>query len=361
MPQLGINEESAVITQWHVKQGAPVVPGQKLFSIETGKSSYDVEAQTEGILIAILAAEGDEVPVKTPVCYVGDPNETLEPAGTAEPTVPPGPAADSMTGVSPRARALAEKTGADPKLAVPTGPDGRVIERDIRASAEAADPSARQETRAYKDAPLSNFRKIIARNMMISLQNTAQLTHTASFDASAILCKPKGMTLTDIILYTASRVLKGFPALNAHLLGDTLRSFEEVHMAVAVDTERGLMVPVIESASEKTLGEISDELRTLAKQCRAGVIPPDKLSGGSFTLSNLGQFGIESFTPVLNAPQTGILGVCGILQRVRVTDGVLTAYPAMTLSLTYDHRALDGAPASRFLQALCKALEDFHV
>jgi pyruvate dehydrogenase E2 component (dihydrolipoamide acetyltransferase) len=204
--------------------------------------------------------------------------------------------------------------------------------------------------------------------MMASLQNTAQLTHTASFDVSNILaCRKRfkndpamsGITLGDIILYAVSRTLKDFPELNAHLLDNTLRVFNEVNLAVAVDTERGLMVPVIFNASQKTLPEISSELKTLAEQCRSGSISVDRLSGGSFTVSNLGQFGIESFTPILNAPQTGILGVNTIQQRVRVVDGCIGAYPCMTLSLTYDHRALDGAPASRFLQTLCGNLEKF--
>jgi pyruvate dehydrogenase E2 component (dihydrolipoamide acetyltransferase) len=201
--------------------------------------------------------------------------------------------------------------------------------------------------------------------MLASLQNTAQLTHTASFDATAILaCRKQfksdpamsGVTLGDIILYTVTRTLPGFPELNAHLLDTTLRIFSQVNLAVAVDAERGLMVPVVFNASQKTLPELSNGLKQLAEQCRAGSVPPDLLSGGSFTVSNLGQFGIESFTPILNPPQTGILGVNTISYRIR-EDG--STYPAMTLSLTYDHRALDGAPASRFLQALCKALEEF--
>ncbi|MDR1691771.1 MAG: 2-oxo acid dehydrogenase subunit E2 [Oscillospiraceae bacterium] len=213
------------------------------------------------------------------------------------------------------------------------------------------------------------MRKTIAKTMTASLRNAAQLTHTASFDAANILEYRKllkntpeysGVTLTDMVLYAVTRTLPAFPALNAWLMeGDVLRTFNDVSLACAVDTERGLMVPVINNASGKSLLELSRELKTLAEGCRNGTISPDLLTGGSFTVSNLGQYGVESFTPILNPPQTGILGVCGITQRVRITGGQLAAYPAMPLSLTYDHRALDGAPASKFLQTLCKNLETF--
>ena len=352
MPQLGISEESAVLTAWYVKRGDAVRAGDKLFSIETGKSSFDVECEDTGVVLELFAAEGDEVAVKAPVCAVGAPDEA---AG----------------GVSPRAEKLAKKLDIDPKNAIPTGPEGRVIERDVRGLAESEGDGGRPQAApaaAYTDRPLSNMRTIIAAKMLASLRNTAQLTHTASFDAANILaCRGRlkgdphmaGVTLGDMILYAVSRTLPDFPALNAHLLDGTLRTFKEVNLAVAVDTERGLMAPVILGASGLTLLELSAQGKALAEQCRAGSVNPDLLTGGSFTVSNLGQYGTESFTPILNAPQTGILGVNTIQQRVKVADGCIGAYPAMTLSLTYDHRALDGAPASRFLQTLCKILEDF--
>lgn len=386
MPQLGISEESALLTQWHVKQGDIVKQGDKLFSIETGKSSFDVDSEHTGTVLALLAAEGDEVTVKAPVCAIGQEGEPVpdnagstvaaqtideKPAQTCAPAAPfvPEVSRDGATGVSPRAKKLAEKLGVNPALATPTGPEGRVIERDVRAvydSGAARKPAA--PSVPYQDKPLTHMRKIIAKNMMQSLHNTAQLTHTASLDASKLLAarkrykddaKMSGVTLGDMVLYAVTRTLPDFPALNAWLLDETLRVFSDVNLAVAVDTERGLMVPVIFAASGLTLPEISEQVKTLAEQCKNGAIPPDSLTGGSFTVSNLGQFGIESFTPILNAPQTGILGVNTITQRVKVVDGCIGAYPCMTLSLTYDHRAIDGAPASRFLRALCKALEDF--
>ncbi len=429
MPQIGISEESAILAKWYVKAGDTVSVGAPLFSSETGKSAFDVACEFDGVVLGLLVEEGEEVLIKAPVCAIGAAGESFD-AGAAAGTPQAAPeaaasaataaaataasatvsatatafaaapaassaataqeATGSASGVSPRARALAAKADVNPALATPTGPEGRVIERDVRVlmesglgkgpaqAAPAAQAAAAQEAQApalaapagvaFADKPLSTMRKIIAKNMMASLSTTAQLTHTASFDATAIqqyraFCKEdallSGVTLTDMILFAVTRTLPEFPALNAWLQGDTLRTFAEVNLACAVDTERGLMVPVMFGASGKSLLTLSNELKALAAGCRDGSIAPELLTGGSFTVSNLGMFGTESFTPILNAPQTGILGVNTITTRVRDLDGKLTPYPCMTLSLTYDHRALDGAPASKFLQTLCKKLERF--
>ena len=219
--------------------------------------------------------------------------------------------------------------------------------------------------------PMTNMRKVIARGMTTSLSTMAQLTHNTSFDATAILNYRKvlkaaegevsGITLGDIVLYAVSRTLLNHPDLNANMLDDNnIRLFKHVNLGVAVDTPRGLMVPTIFHADEMSLLEISKAVKDLAAQCREGSISPDLLTGGSFTVSNLGNLGVESFTPVINPPQTGILGVCGTTDRVRRgKDGNIEIYPAMGLSLTYDHRAVDGSPAARFQKELCQNLENF--
>ncbi|MDR1703545.1 MAG: 2-oxo acid dehydrogenase subunit E2 [Clostridiales bacterium] len=408
LPQIGISEESAVLTQWHVSKDSAVKAGDRLFTLETGKSSFEVESEFTGTVLALLANEGDEVLVKSPVCVIGQAGEAFsaetalnEPKDNREEIISEKPDDRTVTspltsylmpntseretrsGVSPRARRLAEKNDIDPKLAIPTGPEGRVIERDIFALLEASEPVSKNiesliigradaptfiEGKPYREEPLSVIRRTIAKNMSASLQNTAQLTHTAGFDASDILAYRKilketeglsGITLTDMVLYAVTRTLPAHPVLNAWLIGDTIRYFRNVNLACAVDTERGLMVPVIIDASSMSLLEISSKLKALAEGCRNGTVAPELLSGGSFTVSNLGQYGIESFTPILNPPQTGILGVNAITTRVREEQGQLTPYPCMTLSLTYDHRAIDGAPASKFLQDLCRNLERF--
>ena len=170
-----------------------------------------------------------------------------------------------------------------------------------------------------------------------------------------------GITLGDMLLYAVSRTILDHPDLNANTVGeDVVRRFRHVNLGVAVDTPRGLMVPTIFNADQKSLLEISQEVKALAADARSGKISPDLLVGGTFTVTNLGSAGVEMFTPVINPPQTGILGVCGITQRVRAgKDGQIELYPAMGLSLTVDHRVVDGAPAANFTKALCRNLEQF--
>lgn len=321
-------------------------------------------------------------------------------------------APEGFVKASPRAKAFAKKSGVDYRYATPTGAEGRITEADVRAMiangptptyaaagafdgaagtgiggkfsvndigaapAEEAPAAAVEAAPAYTDEKMSGIRRAIAKNMMNSLATTAQLTNTSSFDAGEIMAFRKklkagaealglpNITLNDIIIYAVSRVLAKpeHSLLNAHLLeGDILRKFNGVHIGIAVDTERGLMVPTIMNADKKSLSEISKEAKELAKAAQSGSIAPDKLKGASFTISNLGSFGIESFTPVINPPQTGILGVNTIMTRVKEVNGELKAYNAMALSLTYDHRAVDGAPASKFLKDLCTSLENFSI
>ena len=275
----------------------------------------------------------------------------------------------------------------DVSLAGGTGPNGRIIERDVRRLMEEgaqAVPAAPAQTAApavaaapaaaeaeYEDVKFSNIRKVIARGMVTSLQTMAQLTEHFTFDATAIQNYRKllkgmegdyaGITLGDMLLYAVSRTILDYPDLNANSIGDdTVRHFKHVNLGVAVDTPRGLMVPTIFNADRKSLLDISREVKELAAGARSGKISPDLLSGGTFTVTNLGSAGVEMFTPVINPPQTGILGVCGITQRVRAgKDGQIALYPAMGLSLTVDHRVVDGAPAAYFMKALCRNLEQF--
>lgn len=218
---------------------------------------------------------------------------------------------------------------------------------------------------------ITNMRKVIAKAMLNSISTTCQLTLNSSFDATDVMAFRKkikeskdklgleNITLNDIIVYAVSRTLPNHRDLNAHFLGDEMAYFRNVHVGIAVDTERGLMVPTLFNANLKSLNQISAEIKALVKDCQKGTINPDNLKGGSFTITNLGTLDIESFTPVINPPQTGILGVNTIVQRARETDGEFEFYPAMGLSLTFDHRALDGAPAAKFLKDLNSNLESF--
>ena len=401
MPKAGITVESCIIGSWEKKVGDTVKLGDVLFTYETDKASFECESTAEGELLDIFFGDGDEVPCLTNVCAIGkagDDTASLRPGGAptaAAPAVAFAAAPSADAPASPRARKLAETAGVDVTLTSGTGPNGRIIERDIRHLMEERAPAKEEATPAdavasvpvvpataapapaateapeYEDVKFSGIRRAISKSMKSSLTNMAQLTHNFSFDATAILNYRKvlkasggdltGITLGDIILYAVSRTVLNCPDLNAHMLDDNnIRLFKHVNLGVAVDTPRGLMVPTIFHADEKSLLEISREVKELAAACRTGAISPDKLSGASFTVSNLGSFGVESFTPVINPPQTGIIGVCTTVNRPRkAADGSVQLYPAMTLSLTYDHRAVDGAPASRMMQGLCHNLENF--
>ena len=408
MPKAGITVESCIIGKFMKNVGDTVNVGDILFTYETDKASFECESTEAGEILAIFFAEGDEVPCFTNVVAVGAKGEDysdLVPGGAAEAApeakeeekkeeaakVEAAPEAtqtkDGSLHISPRAKALSEKAGVDYTYAQATGPNGRIIERDIRklmedgvpaaaakaeapAAAPAAAAPAPKAENGYEDVKFSGIRKVIAKSMVNSLSTMAQLTNHHSFDATAIQafrkeCKAAGgdiagITLGDMVLYAVSRTLLNHKDLNANMVGDdTLRRFEHVNLGVAVDTPRGLMVPTIFNADQKSLLEISKEVKALAEAARSGAISPDLLSGGTFTVSNLGATGVEMFTPVINPPQTGILGVCGITNRVREVNGQLSIYPAMGLSLTYDHRAIDGNPASKFVSELCKNLEKF--
>lgn len=410
MPKAGITVESCIIGKWQKKVGDPVKVGDILFTYETDKAAFECESTEEGELLEIFFGDGEEVPVLVNVCAVGtkgDDTSALRPTSNAPAeeakveeasakaeektetsTAAPTATADGIVRISPRAKGLAERSGVNYTDASGTGPRGRIIEQDIRrlmlekdtAKAEAdvtapavqAAPAASIPAPEYEDVKFSGIRRAISKSMIRSLSESAQLTNHHTFDATSLQAyraalkaagdEYAGITLGDMVLYAVSRTLLAHPDLNANMISDdTIRHFKHVNLGVAVDTPRGLMVPTIFNADEKSLLEISKEVKTLAEAARTGSISPDLLTGGSFTVSNLGSMGVEMFTPVINPPQTGILGVCTITQRVREENGQIKLYPAMGLSLTYDHRAVDGAPAARFMKELCANLEKFTI
>ena len=435
MPRQGQSVESCIITAWNKKVGDTVEKGDILFSYETDKSSFEEPAPESGVLLAILHEEGDDVPCLENVCVIGQAGEDVsaftaaaapaEEVKTEETEAPKAeaaaPAADApaaaataeaATGaISPRAKTLAAKTGADLLKATPTGPNGRIIERDVQslldrgltvsaaasaeytapvegsgingkvvlgdlnapAAAVVAEAPAAAPVADYVDEKLPNIRKVIARSMHASLSTMAQLTLNTSFDATKIMALRASLktgaeklglpniTLNDMVLYAVSRVILNHRSLNAHYLDDTMRFFNTVNLGIAVDTDRGLLVPTVFGAEKLSLAELAKASKKVITEAQTGTISPDKLKGGSFTITNLGSLGIESFTPVINPPQTGILGVDTITRRIKEVNGEDVTYPAMGLSLTFDHRALDGAPAAKFLKELCSALENFDI
>jgi len=367
MPRQGQSVESCIIIEWQVQEGDAVEEGQPVCDIETDKAAFEVEAPASGTVLGIFYPVDADVEVLKTIAVIGEPGEDIS-------SLRPADQEPGASGASPRAKKRAAEKGVDTAGLTGSGPHGRVIERDVIAAQPASiSPAALAADFPgnTKEVPVKGVRKLIAERMHASLQNTAQLTHHASADARAVLayrkqCKAApeeaglgGISINDFVMYATIRTLVEFPELNAHWLGDRIVQFENVHLGMAVDTERGLVVPVIRNANRMSLGQLSTAAGKLAQDCINGNIDPDALQGGTFTVTNLGALGIEAFTPVLNAPEVGILGVCAI-QPKPVIIGTETGFvPHLGLSLTFDHCAVDGAPAARFLASLRDKLAGF--
>ena len=392
MPKEGITVESCIIGEWKKNVGDAVAVGDVLFTYETDKAEFECPSTAAGTLLAKFFEDGDEVPCLVNVCAIGNPGDAYEflkpgaeaPAPAAEAPAAEAPAAAAapaapkaeLTAISPRAMAKAVANNVNPALATGTGPKGRIIERDIDkliasgAAAAYAAPAAAEET-AFEDVKFGPVRKATAKSMTKSLSTMAQLTQQYSFDASQIqayraMLKPMDapmgkISLNDMVMFAVAKTIKSCPDLNANMVEDNvIRHFSHVNLGFACDTPRGLLVPTIFHADEMSLLELSMEAKRLAAAARDGSLSPDEMTGATFTVTNIGSFGCEAFTPVVNPPQIGILGVCNIQTKIKsAKDGMIETYPAMGLSLTFDHRALDGAPAARYMSELCKSLESF--
>ncbi len=437
MPRQGQSVESCIVTEFKKKVGDKVAVGDVLFSYETDKASFDEESKVEGTVLACFYSENDEIPCLSNVMVIGEPGESFEefaPAASAAPETPaeagPAPSAEVNVveaapetaaaavvpgaPVSPRARKLAKEKGLDPGQVAGSGPHGRVIARDIEAAQGAplsglaramaaagglqapssgSGPAGMVKGSDLKEwtpvtsgisgegedfvvEKMSNMRKLIAKSMYNSLQNSAQLTHMLGADARTIQALRKkakkaleegridaNITINDFVCYAVIKALQKFPKVNSHCLGDSMRIFNTVNLGCAVDTERGLMVPCIPHAEKLDIIALSKALKKVADDCKKGSINPDLLSSeaASFTVSNLGGFGVEWFTPVINLPQSGILGVGTIVPRPKAIDGGMAFVPYLGLSLTYDHRALDGGEATRFLKQVAVEIETLDV
>ena len=369
------------------------------------------------------AAEGTPSENPQPSASSLPPAEPTGPShssGHGRPEVSEGvPSADVTPGapVSPRARMIASEKGVDTARVAGTGPHGRIIARDVEAAAAAqgtltglakarmadgglASPGTGTglagsvkgsdlkvwqpshtdiagEGEEFKVVKMSNMRKLIARSMYNSLQNSAQLTHMLGADARRIQALRKkakkaleegkidaNITINDFVCYAVIKALQKFPNLNSHCLGDAMRLFGSVNLGIAVDTERGLMVPAVPHADELNIVGLSKKLKKVADDSKKGSINPDLLSpeAASFTVSNLGGFGVEWFTPIINVPQSAILGVGTIVPRPKDLGGGVYAFvPYLGLSLTYDHRAIDGGEATRFLKQVAQEIENLEV
>ncbi len=441
LPKQGQSVESCIITEIKKKKGDTVKKGEILFSYETDKASFEEESPADGVVLECFYNDGDEVPVLLDMMVIGQPGDDYagllqttdngqRTAVKAEPQAVDSAKVEvvattessnqhintsshqSSSFVSPRAKNLAEKEALNATELAGSGPKGRVIEKDVKAALEnrpkmtplakkiAAEEGVQPQSAGsglagtakstdlaapvnavygvdYEDKKLSNMRKLIAKAMHSSLQNSAQLTHHLGADARNIQNLRKkakkafeagtlsaNLTINDFVCFAVVKALKKFPNANSHFLGESMRLFNKVHLGLAVDTERGLMVPAVRNADDLSIIGLANQLKEVANSCKKGAISPELLSSeaATFTVSNLGAYGVEMFTPVINLPQSAILGVNTIVPRPKdLGDGVYGFVPYIGLSLTYDHRALDGGEATRFLKQIAIEIETLDI
>ena len=398
LPQWGMGMNDGEIVKWLKGIGDPVAKGDQLVEIESSKVNAEVEATADGTLGRIDVEEGRIVDVGTVLGYVLEAGESdsdlpdvaiiLGSASTPAPVATPAPAAAVPAAtapkggkqiVTPRARRLAKELGVDLAGVTGTGPSGRVTEDDVRAAESGASAPAAAAPGGSAPLPesvvpvkeaikLAGLRGIIARRMSESaaVPTVTLSTHTDVTDAIAFQRELVGAwrkhklrpQYQDLVIAAVARALKETPAANAHLVGDELRILDEVNLGIAMAVPEGLLVPVIKNADQKSLLEIAQEVRNLARKAKANSLSIDEMTGSTFSITHLGSYGIEDFNPLLNLPETGILGVGSVGEVPTVIDGEVVVRSVGHLNLAFDHRAWDGAPAAEFVRLIAKYLGD---
>jgi pyruvate dehydrogenase E2 component (dihydrolipoamide acetyltransferase) len=405
MPKLGNTVEECLLAKWTKAKGERVSEGEIIAEIETDKATFEVPAPASGVLLERFFDEGALVPVFTNICVIGAPGEStgeFAPKAAAHEPAHAAPAEPDLEvrrgrgrpphiiGVaSPRARRFAAEHGIEITGIRGSGPGGRVLEQDVReafySNPRRSGLARRRIAEGYEAATsgtgvngmllardlgepgvaLSRMRHTIAERMRESLATTAQYTLTSSAAAAGLLAirmrekaRQPDITINVLVMFAVIRALERMPELNAELRDGKLYRRAGVHLGFACDTERGLMVPVIRSAQAMSVAELARAAKSLAGAAVSGAISPDDLAGATFTVSNLGALGIESFTPILNPPQVAILGVNAIELRATRREGRVEFEDRIGLSLTCDHQVIDGAPGARFLGVVRECIED---
>jgi len=391
IPQLGQTVEEVKLINWYVKDGDKVKQGQEVLEVETDKAVFDVESTADGFIHFGPYKIGDVVPVLTVVAVIGDKNasftvkpakkenkKSAEPVSGAPTTIKP--ASQQQTGAdtrekifaSPRAMRLAGAKGVDLANVTPTGGQGlRIVEADVKnylQSAGTASP-ALPEINVAETLPMKGVRGLIAERMAASSKTTASVTLLMDVDATAFFdLREKLKTekekewgfkpgYNDLLAKICAVALERFPYMNARINGNQIEHLAEINIGIAVDAERGLYVPVIHGTDRKSLREIGEEFRLRIEEIRSSKVIPESLSGGTFTITNLGMYDVDGFTPVINLPEAAILGVGRIVDKAIVKQGEIVIRKMMVLSLVFDHRLVDGAPAAEFLQFIKDMIE----
>ena len=344
MPKLSLTMQEGIITRWIKAEGERVEKGEPLFEVQTEKVNYEIKSPASGILIKILCLEDISTPVGEVIALIGEQGE------------------DGVDIPALETDLIREKTESGPKpetepetKAETKAADKVVIKDDVKAGVTAEE---------YQVVPLQGMRKIICERMHQSLMQSAQMTHTVEVDVTELakkrtsLKKEFEVSFNDMLIKICAEVLKNHPMVNSSLNGNEIHLFKKINMGMAVAVPDGLVVPVIQNAGEKTLREIASETVGLAAKARELKLTKEEMSGGTFTVTNLGMFGIDVFTPIINQPESAILGIGRIVEKPAIFEGEVRKRKMMFLSLTFDHRIIDGAPAAEFLRDMREAVED---
>ena len=400
LPRLGQGMESGTIVKWLKAEGDAVERGQPLYELDTDKVTQEVEAEASGVLLKIVVPEG-EVAVGTTLALIGDAGEEVEAPAAEKPLAQPppepelAPASAELAAppperregerikASPLARRLAREQGVDLAAVKGTGPEGRIVAEDVERLASEAAPAApaaappaapaaappaepARVAEGVERVPLTSVRRTIARRLTEAWEIPVfQLVLSADMESVNQLVKRRReldpeerVTVTDVLVKVCAAALMRHRAVNVQFTDEELLVFPYANIAIAVATDRGLMVPVIHGAEHLSLAEVAAARAAVVGRAREGGLHREDIEGGTFTISNLGMFGLDQFSAVLNPPQAAILAVGASLERPAVREGQIGARPTMTMTLTCDHRSVDGAPAAEFLETVKAMLED---
>ncbi|AVI39973.1 dihydrolipoamide acetyltransferase family protein [Bacillus pumilus] len=364
MPKLGMSMKEGTVSVWNKEVGETVNKGESIASINSEKIEMEIESPAEGTILDIKVPEGEGVPPGTVICYIGKGNEQVEEKKDRDIQSKPK---KERKKISPVARKMANSANLDIDTLVGTGPGGRITKEDVLHALPERKEKKQTET---VHQPINMIRKTIASRMMESLQTSAQLTITMKADVTkltnlqqqlnetAIARYETKLTITDFVAKAAILSLLEHPAMNSQYHNGVVETFENVHLGIAAALDNGLAVPVIRHAERLTLIELAKSIKLYGKKAREGKLLHDEIKGSTFTITNLGAYGVEHFTPILNPPEAGILGVGAMYDTPVYREDELSKGTILPLSLTFDHRVLDGAPASAFLSTVKAHLEE---
>ncbi len=375
MPKLGLSMKTAKVVKWLKKEGDAVKKGDALLEVMTEKITNKVEAPADGLLLKIVADKGADLPIGALLGVIGQADEDISAILAAAPAGGAGekkPAAVSggKVKISPAARKLAEENGLEITRIIGTGPEGRITKEDVEKAIDEGSALA-DDRPALEVIPYEGMRNAIGENMARSWATCARVTQHVSVDISGLLALRKSInadlkekekiSVTALLTKAIARAIEINPIVNSTLDGEVIKVLKDINIGMAIALDDGLIVPVIKNADQKKLIDINAEIADLAKRARRNKLNPDEMGGASFTISNLGAYGsVDAFTPIINLPESAILGVGRTVEKPVAVNGEIVIRPMMGLSLSIDHRIIDGAPAAQWLKVLIDLIETPH-